>query len=339
MQKVALITGATGQVGRHLTELLLEKGYEVHGLIRRVSYPTPFDLNPDVHLHTADLTDSSSLERVLCEVLPHEIYNLAAMSDVHESFVIPEYTGDVAGLGVTRMLEAARAHTPDARIYQAGTSEMFGSSPPPQNENTAFRPNSPYAIAKLYGHHMAVAYRNGYGMFVANGILFNHESKFRGHQFVTRKITRGLARVAAGLQECLCLGNLDAERDWGHAADYVRAQWLMLQHPQPTDFVIATGVMRSVREFANIAAQMLGLELVWCGQGTDEVAVNRMTGKPVIRVDKALFRPNEVERLCGDSTKARQMLGWQPEMSFEDLVREMVEHDRAEAERSLGRTA
>ena len=339
MAKRALITGITGQVGRYLSDLLIEKGYEVHGIKRRVSYPMPFEIDNRINLHTGDLGDSGSLERIIREIQPNEIYNLAAMSDVQQSFTIPEYTGDVGALGVVRLLEAARIHAPNARIFQAGTSEMYGSSPPPQNEKTRFNPMSPYAIAKLYGYHTAIFYRNAYGMFVSNGILFNHESRFRGHQFVTRKITRGLARINAWLEDCLYLGNLDARRDWGHAEDYARAQWLMLQHSEPDDFVIATGEMRTVRDFATEAADHLGIQLEWRGSRLDEVAVEPSSGKTFIKVDESLFRPIEVERLRGDANKAYDILGWKPEISFEDLVEEMVYYDMQEANMEMRKMA
>ena len=333
MTRTALITGVTGQTGRYLAELLLDLDYEVHGLVRRVSYPPPFEPDPRLRLHTADLTDAGSLEQAVIAAAPDEIYNLAAMSDVHASFGIPVYTGDVAGLGAARLLDTARRHAPEVRIYQAGTSEMFGASPPPQNEDTPFAPRSPYAVAKLYAHQMAVLHRDAYGMFVCNGILFNHESPRRGRAFVTRKITRGLARISGGRDDCLYLGNLNAERDWGHARDYARAQWLMLQHHEPDDFVVASGVMRTVREFAGAAALRLGMTLQWLGEGMEETAVDRRTGRTVIRVDPSIFRPIEVERLQGDSGKARRVLGWRPEVTFDELVDEMVENDVRELRR------
>ncbi len=328
---VAVITGITGQDGFYLSNLLLRKGYEVHGLRRRVSYAAPLGLDPRVHIHTGDMTDAGSLQRTIRDVSPHEVYNLAAMTDVHESFAIPANTGDVNGLGLVRLLDAVRTHAPDARVYQASTSEMFGASPPPQSESTPFRPQSPYAVAKLYAYWMARHYRAAYGMFVSNGILFNHESPRRGTRFVTKKIAMGLARIAMGLQDCLYLGNLNADRDWGHSADYARAQWMILQHPDPDDFVIASGVKRSVRDFVLAAASVLEMPLEWRGAGLEEVAIDTRSGRTVVRVDPRLFRPIEVVSLCGDATKARRQLGWEPRVSFDELVREMVEHELAAA--------
>ena len=327
MQQVALITGITGQVGWYLADYLLSKGYEVHGTRRRVSYPPGFELDPRIHLHTVDLGDVGSLERVIRDVLPHEIYNLAAMTDVHESFAIPTYTGDVNGLGLVRLLDAVKTCIPDAKFYQASTSEMFGASPPPQDESTPFRPQSPYAISKLYAYWMARHYRDAYSMFITNGILFNHESPRRGVGFVTKKIAMGLTAIAQGKQNCLYLGNLDAERDWGHAKDYARAQWMIMQHPHPSDFVVASGVKRSVRDFANAVAKLLDMDLEWHGTGVGEVAVDVKTGEVLIKVDPKLLRPREVVSLCGDSTKAQCQLGWEPEISFEELVKEMVEYE------------
>lgn len=329
--RVAVITGITGQDGFYLSNLLLRKGYEVHGVQRRVSYPPPLDPDPRVHIHTGDMTDGGSLDRAIRDASPHEVYNLAAMTDVHESFAIPAYTGDVNGLGLVRLLDAVRANAPDARVYQASTSEMFGSSPPPQSESTPLMPQSPYAVAKLYAYWMARHYRAAYGMFVSNGILFNHESPRRGTRFVTRKITMGLTRIAVGLQDCLHLGNLNADRDWGHSADYARAQWMILQHSEPDDFVIASGVKRPVRDFVLAAAAVLEMPLEWRGAGLEEVAMDARNGRTVVRVDPRLFRPIEVMSLCGDAAKARRQLGWEPEISFEELVREMVEHELAAA--------
>lgn len=327
--KVAIITGITGQDGIYLSDFLLQKGYEVHGIQRRVSYRPPFAVDPRVHIHLGDMGDAGSLYHTIRDVSPHEVYNLAAMTDVHESFATPVYTGDVNGLGLVRLLEAVRTHAPDARVYQASTSEMFGSSPPPQSEASPFMPRSPYAVAKLYAYWMARHYREAYGMFLSNGILFNHESPRRGANFVTKKIAKGLTRIAMGLQDCLYLGNLDADRDWGHSADCIRAQWMILQHPNPDDFVIATGAKRSVRDFVLAVASVLNMPLEWQGAGLEEVAVDTRSGRMVIRVDPRLFRPAEVMSLCGDATKARQQLGWEPLISFEELVREMVEFELA----------
>ena len=253
------------------------------------------------------------------------------MSDVHESFAVPEYTANVNGMGFTRLLTASIAAGGNARIYQASTSEMFGGSPPPQNEETRFHPRSPYAAAKAHAYWTGVNYREAYGIFVSNGIMFNHESPYRGHQFVTRKITRGLSRITLGLQDQLMLGNLDARRDWGHARDCVRAQWMIMQHPRPDDFVIATGVSRTVREFANLAAQQVGIDLEWRGTGVSEHAISADSGKTIIGVDPALFRPSEPHDLCGDASKAKRVLGWEPMITFESLVSEMMEHDMKEA--------
>lgn len=325
--KRALITGITGQDGRYLADFLLKNGYEVHGMRRRVSYPPAFQLDPRINLHTGDMSDAGSLQRILHNVQPHEIYNMAAMSDVFISFEIPEYTIDVNGVGLVRILDAIRHIGITPRVYQASTSEMFGASPPKQSEDTPFRPRSPYATAKMYAHQMAVNYRESYGMFVSCGILFNHESPIRGHHFVTRKITRGLTNILHGAQDCLSLGNLDARRDWGHARDYVCGQWQMLQQPEPDDFVLATGTSHSVREFVNTAALKLGITMEWVGHGLDEVGINAESGRVLVRVDPGLFRPSEVENLCGDASKARAAFGWRPTTSFEELVGEMVESD------------
>lgn len=325
--KRALITGITGQDGRYLADFLLNKGYEVHGMRRRVSYPPAFRLDPRVILHTGDMSDAGSLERILNTVEPHEIYNMAAMSDVFISFEIPEYTADVNGVGLVRMLDAIRHIGITPRVYQSSTSEMFGASPPRQSEQTPFRPRSPYAVAKTYAHQMAVNYRESYGMFISCGILFNHESPIRGHHFVTRKITRGLTKILHGLQDCLYLGNLDGRRDWGHARDYVCGQWEMLQQPEPDDFVLATGRSHSVRDFVNMAALKLGITMEWIGHGVDEFGINSESGDILVRVDPKLFRPSEVENLCGDASKARATFGWRPATSFEELVGEMVEND------------
>lgn len=332
MMKKAFITGITGQDGRLLSKLLLNKQYEVHGMKRYVSGVRNIDLDPRIYIYNGDMTDEGSILSIIQKIMPDEIYNLAAMSNVYESFCVPEYVHNVNSLGLIRILNAVQKLNLQARIYQASTSEMFGATPPPQNELSDFRPRSPYANSKLCAYHTAVNYRESYDMYISNGILFNHESILRGHEFVTRKITRTLARIKLGLQDCLYLGHLDAERDWGHASDYINAQWLILQQPQPGDYVIATGVSRTVRDFAALAANYIGMDLKWCGRGITEYAVDRKTGKTVIRVDPQLFRPSEPESLCGDATKAYTILNWQPNISFEDLVLEMVEYDLMEAE-------
>lgn len=342
--KKALITGITGQDGAYLAEFLLEKGYEVHGVKRRSSlfntdridhlYQDPHEQNRRLILHHGDLTDSSNLIRVIQEVRPEEIYNLAAQSHVAVSFEQPEYTANADALGALRLLEAIRIAGLEktARFYQASTSELYGLvQESPQKETTPFYPRSPYAVAKLYAYWITVNYREAYGMYACNGILFNHESPVRGETFVTRKITRALARIKLGLQDCLYLGNLDARRDWGHARDYVEMQWLMLQQDDPEDFVIATGVQYSVRDFVNAAARELGMEIAWCGTGVDEVGV--ASGKAVVRVDPRYFRPTEVETLLGDPSKAKTKLGWTPRTSFADLVAEMAREDLKSAER------
>jgi GDPmannose 4,6-dehydratase len=340
MARKALISGITGQNGAYLAEWLIEKGYEVHGLKRRSSlfntdridhlYQDPHVPNAQLRLHYADVTDAANLARLMQSISPDEVYHLAAQSHVAVSFEMPEYTANADGLGTLRMLEAIRLAglAGSTRFYQASTSEMFGKvQETPQTERTPFYPRSPYGVAKLYAHWITVNYREAYGMFACSGILFNHESPRRGETFVTRKITRGLARISLGLEECLFLGNLDARRDWGHARDYVRAQWLMLQQTQPGDYVIATGEQHSVREFAAIAATRLGIELVWEGSGVDEVGRDRASGKVLVRIDPRYFRPTEVDSLLGDSSKARRELGWAPQISFEELVTEMVEAD------------
>jgi GDPmannose 4,6-dehydratase len=349
--KKALITGVTGQDGAYLAELLLGKGYEVHGIKRRASlfntdridhlYQDPHLPGRRLHLHYGDLADGGNLLRIVQEVRPDEIYNLGAMSHVAVSFEQPEYTANVDGLGTLRLLEAIRVlglerHT---RFYQASTSELFGLvQEVPQRESTPFYPRSPYAVAKLYAYWITVNYREAYGIYACNGILFNHESPVRGETFVTRKITRGLARIKVGLESCLYLGNLDAKRDWGHARDYVHMQWLMLQQEKPEDFVIATGRQRSVREFVDLAAGYAGLNLRWEGSGVTTKAVDRDSGKTVVAVDPAYFRPTEVDSLLGDPSKAKERLGWQPTTTLEELAREMVECDLEEARReSLNR--
>lgn len=345
MSKVALITGVTGQDGAYLAELLLEKCYEVHGIKRRTSlfntdridhlYQDPHDRNRRFVLHHGDLTDSSSLIRIIQQVQPDEIYNLAAQSHVAVSFEEPEYTANSDALGALRILEAIRilGLEKKTRFYQASTSELFGLVQEiPQKETTPFYPRSPYAVAKLYAYWITVNYREAYGMYACNGILFNHESPVRGETFVTRKITRALARIKLGLQDCVYLGNLNAKRDWGHAKDYVEMQWLMLQQEQPDDFVIATGVQYSVKEFVGAAAAEIGLQITWEGDGIGEKGYDAQ-GKCVIAVDPRYFRPTEVETLLGDASKARKKLGWIPRISFQDLVAEMMREDLKAAER------
>ena len=344
--KKALITGITGQDGAYLAELLLEKGYEVHGIKRRSSlfntdridhlYQDPHEKSPKFVLHHGDLTDTSSLIRIIQEVQPDEIYNLAAQSHVAVSFEEPEYTANSDALGALRILEAIRILRLEkkTKYYQASTSELFGKvQETPQNEETPFYPRSPYAVAKLYAYWITVNYRESYGIYACNGILFNHESPVRGETFVTRKITRALARIKLGLQDNLFLGNMDAKRDWGHAKDYVEMQWLMLQQDKPEDFTISTGVQYSVRDFVNIAAKELDIELKWDGRGVNETGVDINTGKTIVRVDSRYFRPTEVETLLGDSTKAREKLGWTPKISFEELVKEMVTCDLNDAKK------
>lgn len=343
--KVALITGITGQDGSFLAEFLLEKGYQVHGIIRRSSsFNTSriehlyidevlkdMHLERSIHLHYGDMTDSTNLIRLIREIKPDEIYNLAAMSHVKVSFEVPEYTADTDGIGTLRLLEAVRflGYEKRTRIYQASTSELFGKVQEiPQSETTPFYPRSPYGVAKLYGYWITRNYREAYGMFAVNGILFNHESERRGETFVTRKITLAAARIKKGTQEKLYLGNLDARRDWGYAKDYVECMWLMLQHDVPEDFVIATGEMHSVREFVTLAFREAGIELRWEGSGVDEKGICTMTNNVLVEVDSRYFRPTEVEQLMGDPTKAKTILGWNPRRtSFEDLVSLMVRHD------------
>jgi GDPmannose 4,6-dehydratase len=344
-QKVALITGVTGQDGAYLAEFLLNKGYIVHGLKRRTSlfntdridhlYRDRHDKDVRFFLHHGDMTDSSSLIRIIQQTQPDEIYNLAAQSHVAVSFEEPEYTANSDGLGVLRLLEAIRilGLEKKTKFYQASTSELYGLVQEiPQKETTPFYPRSPYAVAKMYGYWIVVNYREAYGMYACNGILFNHESPIRGETFVTRKITRALARIKLGLQECLYLGNMDAKRDWGHAKDYVEMQWLMLQQEKPEDFVIATGVQYSVRDFVDAAAKELGIAISWKGEGVEEKGFDA-NGKCIVAVDPRYFRPTEVETLLGDATKAKQKLGWTPKISFEQLVSEMVRADLNAAER------
>ena len=335
-KKVALITGVTGQDGSYLAEFLLEKGYEVHGTIRRSSVDfreriAHLEGKPDFHLHYADLGDSMSILGVIGKVRPDEIYNLAAQSHVQVSFDSPEFTADVDAVGVLRVLEAVRqlGLTEKCRIYQASTSELYGKvEEVPQNENTPFHPYSPYAVAKQYGFWIVKEYREAYNMFCCSGILFNHESERRGETFVTRKITLAAARIAQGKQDCLYLGNLDSLRDWGYAKDYVECMWLILQHDTPEDFVIATGVQHKVREFATLAFQYAGIELRWEGEGINEKGIDVKTGKTVVAVSEDFYRPTDVVNLWGDPTKAKKELGWNPQTtSFEELVHIMVNHD------------
>ena len=354
--KKALVTGVTGQDGSYLAELLLAKGYEVHGIKRRASlfntervdhlYQDAHLPNNHFYLHYGDLSDTSNLNRIMCEVRPDEVYNLGAMSHVAVSFESPEYTADVDGIGTLRLLEAIRllGLEKTTRFYQASTSELYGLvREVPQRETTPFHPRSPYAVAKLYAHWITVNYREAYGMYACNGILFNHESPRRGETFVTRKITRGLANIAQGLEQQLFLGNLDALRDWGHARDYVEMQWLMLQQDRPEDFVIASGRQHSVRHFVDVAARELGIEIGWQGDGVDErglvVAVHGdkapgvAVGQPIVAVDPRYFRPAEVDALVGDPDKARTRLGWTPRTTFEAMVRDMVIQDLDTARR------
>lgn len=344
--KRALITGITGQDGAYLAELLLTKGYVVHGIKRRASlfntdridhlYRDPHDPKRQMILHYGDLTDATNLIRIVQEVRPDEIYNLAAQSHVAVSFETPEYTANSDALGTLRLLEAIRICnlTEATRFYQASSSEMYGKVvETPQRETTPFYPRSPYAAAKVYAYWITVNYREAYGLYACNGILFNHESPVRGETFVTRKITRALARIKAGLDECLYLGNLDALRDWGHARDHVRAQWLMLQQDEARDYVIATGQQYSVRHFVETAGALLGMRIEWSGEGVAECGVDAASGNTLVRIDPRYFRPTEVDTLLGDAGKARAELGWKPEISFETLVEEMVREDLALAER------
>ena len=331
--KVALITGITGQDGSYLAELLLEKGYEVHGIVRRASLINTHRIDhiyEQINLHYGDLTDSTNLVRVIQQVQPDEIYNLGAQSHVKVSFEMPEYTGQTDALGTLRVLEAVRllGMEEKVRIYQASTSEMFGKVQEiPQKETTPFYPRSPYGCAKVYGYWITKNYREAYGMYACTGILFNHESPRRGETFVTRKITMGLKAIAEDRQNVLYLGNLDAKRDWGHAKDYVRAMWMMLQQDTPEDYVIATGEQYSVREFVEKAAPYFGFDIEWYGQGEDEIGMDKNTKKTIIAVNPKYYRPTEVETLLGDSTKAKEEIGWEPEISFNDLVMEMCENE------------
>jgi len=344
----ALVTGITGQDGAYLAEFMLKKGYEVHGIKRRASlfntdridhlYQDPHESDRRFVLHYGDLTDSTNLIRIIQQVQPDEIYNLAAQSHVKVSFETPEYTANADALGALRILEAIRilGLEKKTRFYQASTSELYGLvRETPQSEKTPFYPRSPYAVAKLYAYWITVNYREAYGIFACNGILFNHESPLRGETFVTRKITRGLARIKLGFQNCLYLGNLDAKRDWGHARDYVELMWLMLQQETPKDYVIATGIQRSVRDFVQVAGKELGLDIRWEGEGLEEKGYDSKNDRCIVAVDPRYFRPTEVESLLGDASLAKRELGWEPRISFDEMVAEMVAQDLREAERDL----
>jgi len=344
--KVALITGITGQDGSYLAELLLEKGYEVHGLVRRAStfnteriehiYQDPHEAGRRLHLHYGDLSDASCLGRLIEKIRPSEVYNLGAQSHVKVSFEVPEYTADVDALGALRLLDAIRDHGGRVRYYQASSSELYGKVvETPQSETTPFYPRSPYAVAKLFAYWSVVNYREAYGLFAVNGILFNHESPRRGKTFVTRKISRAAARIAVGLESRLYLGNLDAQRDWGYAPEYVEAMWRMLQQDTPQDLVIATGQTRSVREFVEHAFSRVGLPIIWEGVGVDERGVSAIDGQTLIEIDPAYFRPTEVDLLLGDASRAAEVLDWRPKVTFEELVHLMVDADLAEARREV----
>lgn len=349
-RKRALITGITGQDGSYLAELLLEKDYEVHGLIRRASnfntgridhiYVDPHKHGGRLFLHYGDLSDSSNLNRVLSKIQPDEIYHLGAQSHVRVSFDMPEYTGDVTGLGTVRLLDAMReSGLSKTRLYQASSSEMFGKALEiPLKETTPFHPRSPYGVAKVYAYWIARNYRESYGMFVSNGILFNHESPRRGETFVTRKITKGLSRIKLGREGKIYLGNLDAHRDWGHAKDYVYGMWLMLQHKEPDDFILATNESHTVREFVEEAGKVLGMDITWKGTGLKEKGIDRKTGKTIIEIDPAYFRPAEVDVLQGDYSKAKKKLGWKPKVKFKELVRLMTEADLEKEQRNTIKT-
>lgn len=347
--KTALITGVTGQDGSYLAELLLQKGYEVHGVKRRASslnsqridhlYVDPHVPDARFHLHYGDMTDSTNLLRIVQQTQPDEIYNLAAQSHVRVSFETPEYTANADGIGTLRMLEAIRilGLVEKTRFYQASTSELFGkSAEAPQSETTPFYPRSPYGAAKLYAYWITINYREAYGLYGCNGILFNHESERRGETFVSRKITRVVARIALGMESTLYLGNLDARRDWGHAEEYVEGMWRMLQQPEPDDYVLATGKTHAVREFAEAAFRHVGVELSWRGDGVDEEGVDAATGEVRVRIDPRLYRPTEVDSLLGDPTKAREKLGWEAKVSFDDLVDRMMKHDLELADTAVG---
>lgn len=347
MKKKALITGVTGQDGAYLAEFLLNKGYEVHGIKRRSSlintqrvdhlYKDPHEEDANFFMHYGDMTDSTNLIRIIMVVNPDEIYNLAAQSHVRVSFDTPEYTANSDALGTLRLLEAIRIlKMKDTRFYQASTSEMYGNSPTcPQDENTPFHPRSPYGAAKLYSYWITRNYREAYGFFASNGILFNHESPLRGETFVTRKITMAAANISLGLQKKLYLGNLDAKRDWGHARDYVEAMWLILQHDKPDDFVIATGQAHSVREFAELAFKEVGINIIWQGKGIDEKGIDASTGRTLIEIDSRYFRPTEIDILIGNSTKARELLNWKTTYQFQDIVKEMVLSDLEIAKKAI----
>ena len=335
-EKTAFLTGITGQDGSYLAELLLEKGYQVHAIVRRASLFTTARIehlmqHKNLHTHHGDLADSSNLHRLIAEIKPTEIYNLGAQSHVGVSFEVPEYTAEVTGIGTVRLLDAIRDSKVDCRFYQASTSELFGGLPgtEPQSESTPFYPKSPYGAAKLYAYWVTVNYRESYNMFACNGILFNHESPRRGETFVTKKISKAAARISQGRQEMLTLGNIDAKRDWGHARDFVEAMWLMLQQDEPKDYVIATGKTYTVREFVNLAFEAVGYTLMWEGEGIDEVAKDATTGKILVKIDPRHFRPAEVELLLGDPTKAERELGWTAKTPLRELVSEMVRYDLA----------
>jgi GDPmannose 4,6-dehydratase len=336
--KKALITGITGQDGSYLAELLLEKGYEVHGVIRRSSsfntqridhiFQDPHTPNQKLFMHFGDLSDASNLSRLIEKIQPDEIYHLAAQSHVRVSFDIPEYTGDVTGLGTLRILDAIRESGVKTKFYQASSSEMFGLvQHVPQTEETPFYPRSPYGVAKVYGYWITKNYRESYDLFACNGILFNHESPRRGETFVTRKVSRGLARIKLGLDETLYMGNLDAKRDWGYAKDYVEGMWMMLQQEKPDDYVLATNETHTVREFIEVASKRLGFDLEWQGKDVDEVGIDRNTGKIIIKIDPVYFRPAEVDLLIGDASKAKKLMGWEPKVKFKELVEIMVDAD------------
>jgi GDPmannose 4,6-dehydratase len=340
MKKVAFITGITGQDGSYLAELLLQKGYEVHATLRRSSQFTTGRIDhilnhPSLFTYYGDLADSSNLHRLIKKINPHEVYNLGAQSHVGVSFEVPEYTGEVTGLGTVRLLNAIRDTNTECKFYQASTSELFGGLPStaPQNERTPFYPKSPYGAAKLYSYWVTINYRESYGLFACNGILFNHESPRRGETFVTRKISKAVANIVHGHQEFISLGNLDAMRDWGHSKDYVEAMWLMLQQDRPEDYVIATGKAYSVRDFVEMAFSQVGISIEWSGLGVNEVGRNAITGKILIKVDSSYFRPAEVELLLGDPSKAKRDMGWEASTTIEELVREMVDNDLNEVKK------
>lgn len=338
MAKKALITGITGQDGSYLAELLLEKGYEVHGIVRRVSsfnrqrihhlFPDIHDKKNKIELHYGDLSDASSLHRIIRSIRPDEIYHLGAQSHVRISFDIPEFTGDVTGLSTTRLLEAIRHDSPETKFYQASSSEMFGLAQEiPQKETTPFHPRSPYGVAKVYAYWMAVNYRESYGMYICNGILFNHESPRRGENFVSRKITLGIANIVTGRSKKMYLGNLNAKRDWGYAKDYIEGMWRMMQEEKPDDYIFATGESHTVREFVEETCRLAGIDVIWEGRGLEEKGINKKTGEVIVGIDERYFRPAEVDFLLGDYSKAKQKLGWKPKTKFKDLVRIMYEND------------